>query len=208
MLNRVGDVLYHHPHAHSSFDPLSALRSLVCRQVRRGPKSVGAEMLPDLLTTLDPALLRRLLRAKDRMDAASHEAWPVERLAKVGGVTSAHFARSFKAAFGLPPHRYLLTCRIEQASTLLRDTELSITEIAFATGWESLGSFGRTFRDVAGESPGALRRRARAENQQLAQIPACWLKAAQRPDLVSAVSEKRRRAALATKTASTTKEPR
>ena len=83
----------------------------------------------------DPALLRRLLRAKDHMDAASHEAWPVQRLAEVSGVSEAHFARSFRQAFGIPPHRYLLTRRIEQATTLLRDTDLPITEIAFATGW-------------------------------------------------------------------------
>lgn len=162
-------------------------------------------MPPALPKTQDPALLRRLLRAKDRMDAASHEAWPVQRLARVSGVTAAHFARSFKSAFGLPPHRYLLSRRIEQASSLLRDTELSITEIAFATGWESLGSFGRTFRDITGQSPGELRQVARAESPPLAQIPACWLKAAQRPDLVSAVSEKRRQARPATKPASTTR---
>src|ERR671927_323196 len=72
----------------------------------------------------DPELLRRLLRAKDRMDAASHEAWPVHRLARVSGVSQAHFARSFKEAFGTPPHRYLLTRRIERAPALLRDTEL------------------------------------------------------------------------------------
>ena len=162
---------------------------------------------PAPLAPQEPALLRRLLRAKDRMDAASHESWPVPRLAKLSGVTAAHFARAFKAAFGVPPHRYLLTRRIEQASSLLRDTELSITDVAFATGWESLGTFGRTFRDITGESPGALRERTRAENQPLAPIPACWLKAAQRPDLLSAVSEKRRRRALITKKAQTTKEP-
>src|SRR3990170_6610618 len=104
----------------------------------------------------DPALLRRLLRAKDRMDAASDEEWPVSRLARVSGVSEAHFARSFKQAFGLPPHRYLLTRRIERATALLRDTDLSITEIAFQTGWNSLGTFGRTFRDVTGESPSEL----------------------------------------------------
>ncbi|WP_454872270.1 helix-turn-helix domain-containing protein [Paraburkholderia xenovorans] len=144
----------------------------------------------------DPVLLRRLLRAKDRMDAASHEAWPVKRLAGVSGVTEAHFARSFKCAFGVPPHRYLLTRRIEQAVTLLRDTGLSITEIAFATGWESLGSFGRIFRDITGQSPGAMRVQARAEasTAQLDRVPACVLKAAQRPDLTIAVLEKRRRA--------------
>ena len=57
----------------------------------------------------DPELLRCLLRAKDRMDAASHEKWPIGRLGRVSGVSEAHFARSFKEAFGIPPHRYLLT---------------------------------------------------------------------------------------------------
>ncbi len=75
----------------------------------------------------DPERLRRLLRAKDRMDAASREEWPVRRLARVSGVSEAHFARSFKEAFGLPPHRYLLTVRIERAKALLRDTDLSIS---------------------------------------------------------------------------------
>src|SRR5688500_953928 len=124
----------------------------------------------------DPELLRRLLRAKDRMDAASHEEWPVRRLASVSGVSEAHFARSFKDAFGVPPHRYLLTRRIEQAKTLLRDTDLSITEIAFQTGWNSLGTFGRTFRDVTGESPGELRAREKAASHQLDRVPACFLR--------------------------------
>ena len=139
--------------------------------------------------------MRRLLRAKDRMDAASHEEWPVRRLARVSGVSEAHFARSFKEAFGVPPHRYLLTRRIERATALLRDTDLSITEIAFQTGWESLGTFGRTFRDVTGESPGAIRARARAAAHELGRVPACILSAAHRPDLTIAVSEKRRREA-------------
>jgi transcriptional regulator GlxA family with amidase domain len=141
----------------------------------------------------DPDLLRRLLRAKDRMDAASHEAWPVERLAQVSGVSPAHFARSFKQAFGVPPHRYLLTRRIERATALLRDTDQPIIDIAFQTGWESLGTFGRTFRDITGESPRVIRERARAAGGDLARVPACILGAAQRPDLTIAVSEKRRR---------------
>jgi transcriptional regulator GlxA family with amidase domain len=82
----------------------------------------------------DPDLLRRLLRAKDRMDAASHEEWPVRRLAAISFVSEAHFARCFKQAFGLPPHRYLLTRRIERASALLRDTDFAIIDIAFQTG--------------------------------------------------------------------------
>src|SRR4051794_8023323 len=140
----------------------------------------------------DPELLRRLLRAKDRMDAASDEAWPVRRLASVSGVSQAHFPRSVRGAFGVPPHRYLLTRRIERASALLRDTDLPITDIAFQTGWGSLGTFGRTFRDVTGESPGELRARERAATHQLAPVPACYVAAAHRPDLTIAVSEKRR----------------
>jgi len=140
----------------------------------------------------DPELLRRLLRAKDRMDAASHEAWPVGRLAKVSHVSEAHFARAFKEAFGVPPHRYLLTRRIERATALLRDTDVPITDIAFQTGWASLGTFTRTFRDVTGKSPGELRVREKAAPHEPAPVPACHVAAAHRPALTVAVSEKRR----------------
>jgi AraC-like DNA-binding protein len=153
-------------------------------------------------TSQDPELLRRLLRAKDRMDAASHDDWPVQRLARVSQVSEAHFARSFKDAFGLPPHRYLLTRRIERAKAFLRDTELSITDIAFQTGWKSLGTFGRIFRDVTGESPGQLRAREKAAPHELERVPGCYLSAAHRPDLNIAVSEKRRREAGGIKPAS------
>ncbi len=154
----------------------------------------------------DPELLRRLLRAKDRMDAASHEEWPVRRLARVSAVSEAHFARSFKEAFGVPPHRYLLTRRIEQASALLRDTDLPISDIAFRTGWKSLGTFGRTFRDITGESPGDLRAREKAAGHEVHRVPACYLHAAQRPDLTIAVSEKRRQEACSTNDSETTTE--
>ncbi len=117
------------------------------------------------------------------MDAASHEQWPIPRLARVSGVSAAHFARSFKDAFGLPPHRYLLTRRIERAKALLRDTDQPITDIAFETGWNSLGTFGRIFRDITGESPSELRRRERAAQHQLEQVPHCFVSAAQRPRL-------------------------
>jgi len=157
---------------------------------------------------LDPGLLRRLLRAKDRMDASSHEAWPVGRLAQVSGVSEAHFARSFREAFGLPPHRYLLTRRIERASALLRDTDQPITDIAFQTGWESLGTFGRTFRDITGESPGALRARVRSEAGALERVPHCIVGAAGRPGLTIAVSEKRRREAQGTKSPPANEEPK
>jgi transcriptional regulator GlxA family with amidase domain len=144
-------------------------------------------------TSQDPELLRRLLRAKDRMDAAPHEEWPVPRLARVSCVSAAHFARSFKEAFGVPPHRYLLTRRIERATALLRDTDLPITDIAFRTGWNSLGTFGRTFRDVTGQSPRAVRARQKTARHEPDRVPLCFLRAAERPDLKIAVSEKRRR---------------
>ena len=154
----------------------------------------------------DPRLLRRLLRARDRMDAASHEEWPVPRLAAVSGVSEAHFARSFRDAFGLPPHRYLLTRRIERAKALLRDSDLSVTEIAFQTGWSSLGTFGRIFRDITGESPSELRARDKAARHALESVPHCFVSAAHRPDLNIAVSEKRRRDAAANGTGPSKKE--
>jgi transcriptional regulator GlxA family with amidase domain len=140
-----------------------------------------------------PELLRRLLRAKDRIDAASQEDWPVQRLAGVSHVSEAHFARAFKEAFGVPPHRYLLTRRVERAMALLRDRDLAITDIAFQTGWRSLGTFGRIFRDITGETPSAVRLRARAAAGDLHSVPACIVSAAHRPDLNIAVLEKKRR---------------
>ena len=139
-----------------------------------------------------PELLRRLLRAKDRMDGAPHEDWPIRRLAQVSAVSEAHFARSFKAAFGVPPHRYLLTRRIERAVALLRDTDLSITEVALQTGWTSVGTFGRVFRDITGGNPGTLREREQSVPHGRGQVPECVVRAADRPDLTIAVSEKRR----------------
>lgn len=145
--------------------------------------------------SLSPDLLRRLLRAKDRMDGASHEEWPIPRLAQVSAVSPAHFARSFKNAFGVPPHRYLLTRRIERAVALLRDTDLPITEIAFQTGWKSLGTFGRIFRDITGHNPGSLRAQERSP-QGREHVPECIMRAVDRPDLKIAVLEKRRKKAI------------
>lgn len=76
---------------------------------------------------------------------------------------------------------------------MLRDTQLSITEVAFATGWSSLGSFGRTFRDITGESPSELRAREQTTPHTLDKVPHCFVSAAQRPNLNIAVLEKRRR---------------
>lgn len=144
--------------------------------------------------SLDPTLLRRLLRAKDRIGVASHEAWTVNRLAAISGASPAHFARSFKAAFGIPPHRYLLTRRIERARALLRDTDMPIIDIAFQTGWDSLGTFGRAFRDITGVSPTDLRETEKRAAHKPDAVPHCFVSAANRPVLTIAVSEKKRRA--------------
>ena len=132
------------------------------------------------------------------MDAASHEEWGVARLAEVSAVSPAHFARAFKEAFGVPPHRYLLTRRIERAVALLRDTDLPITEIALQTGWTSLGTFGRIFKDITGESPGNLRSREQSAGHAHRDVPECIVRASHRPNLQTAVLEKRRQEAAGT----------
>lgn len=146
----------------------------------------------------NPNLLRRLLRAKDRMDGAPHEEWPIDRLAEVSAVSPAHFAREFRKAFGLPPHRYLLTRRIERATALLRETDLPILDIALQTGWSSLGTFGRIFRDITGASPGELRTRERSAAHGGVHMPECVVRGARRPNLNIAVLEKRRMDAAGT----------
>ena len=72
---------------------------------------------------------------------------------------------------------------------------MAIIDIAFETGWNSLGTFGRVFRDVTGESPSALRNREQATHHELERVPHCYVSAAHRPNLKTAVSEKRRREA-------------
>ena len=140
----------------------------------------------------DPDLLRRLLRAKDRMAAAPEQRWPIARLARVSGVSAAHFSRSFAVAFGSPPHRYLLTLRLERAKAMLRDSDESVTDVAFACGWNSLGTFSRTFRAVVGSTPSGFRADQGPKSQLAEPVPACVLRAAQRPDLRTAVLEKQR----------------
>lgn len=103
---------------------------------------------------------RRMLRARDAMDRAYAQPLDVPSLARIAHVSEAHFIRTFRATFGETPHRYLQRRRVERAMFLLRETERSITDICFAVGFGSLGTFSRTFREIVGEPPTAYRRRA------------------------------------------------
>jgi AraC-like DNA-binding protein len=98
-------------------------------------------------------LNRRLLRARDAMDRAFAEPLDVRAVAAVAHVSPAHFIRSFRAVFGETPHRYLQRRRVERSMFLLRETDRRVTDICFDVGFNSLGTFSRTFRDVVGQTP-------------------------------------------------------
>ena len=105
----------------------------------------------------DVPLARHLLRAKDLADARYFEPLAVADLAAAAGLSPAYFSREFRRAFGESPHQYLLTRRLERAAALLRTTDRSVTEICFAVGLASLGSFTTSFRRVFGTTPLAYR---------------------------------------------------
>jgi AraC-like DNA-binding protein len=100
---------------------------------------------------------RRLLRARDAMDRAYAEPLNVRSIAAVAHVSEAHFIRSFRAAFGETPHRYLQRRRVERSMFLLRETDRSVTDICLDVGFTSLGSFSRLFREIVGETPSHYR---------------------------------------------------
>ena len=100
---------------------------------------------------------RRLLRARDAMDRAYAEPLDVRAVASVAHVSEAHFIRSFRAVFGETPHRYLQRRRVERSMFLLRETDRSVTDICLDVGFNSLGTFSRTFREIVGETPSVYR---------------------------------------------------
>jgi transcriptional regulator GlxA family with amidase domain len=124
---------------------------------------------------------RRLLRARDRMDRDYARPLDVPALARVALMSDMHFIRSFKAAFGETPHRYLQRRRVERAMFLLRHTPASVTELSLDVGFLSLGTFSRTFAEIVGESPSAYRRRG-----SLGPVPTCFTKAWTRPSSLTA----------------------
>ena len=118
-----------------------------------------------------------MLRARDAMDRDYPKPLDIPALARVAYVSEAHFIRVFRTTFGETPHRYLQRRRVERAMFLLRETDRSVTEICFDVGFQSLGTFSRTFTEIVGESPTAYRRRAK----DLRAVPACFMKAWTRP---------------------------
>jgi AraC-like DNA-binding protein len=121
-------------------------------------------------------LNRQMLRARDAMDRAYAEALDVQSLARVAHVSPAHFIRTFRATFGETPHRYLQRRRLERAMFLLRATDQSVTKICLQVGFNSLGTFSRSFRQIVGEPP--LEFRARGPIQP---VPNCFAMAWTRP---------------------------
>ena len=97
--------------------------------------------------------LRRLRRARDRMDREYAEPLDVPALARTALMSPAHFSRRFREAYSETPYSYLMTRRIERAKALLRRGDLTVTEVCFAVGSASLGSFSARFTEIVGETP-------------------------------------------------------
>jgi AraC-like DNA-binding protein len=128
----------------------------------------------------DEVTFARLCRARDYLGDCYSERVTLENTARKACLSRFHFNRLFAGAFGETPHEFVTRRRIEEAKKLLlRDTE-SVTDICFAVGYESLGSFSTRFRSLTGLSPASFRREARlafggfASHWPLYFIPACY----------------------------------
>lgn len=133
------------------------------------PWHPGLVMLEDLV---------RLRKARDQMDRDYAQPLDVPALARTALMSPGHFSRSFRAAYGETPYSYLMTRRIERAKALLRRGDLSVTDVCFAVGCSSLGTFSTRFTELVGESPSTYRARPHDEG---APIPACFAKMMTRP---------------------------
>jgi AraC-like DNA-binding protein len=104
--------------------------------------------------------LARLRRVRDRIDREYAQPLDVEALARGAHMSAGHLSRQFRLAYGEPPYGYLMTRRIERAMALLRRGDLSVTEVCFAVGCSSLGTFSTRFTELVGVSPSTYRREA------------------------------------------------
>jgi AraC-like DNA-binding protein len=130
---------------------------------------------------------RDMLRVRDLIDRDYASALDLDTMARLVHVSPDHLIRTFRSVFGETPHRYLQRRRVERSISLLRDTDRPIIDVCLAVGFTSMGTFGRTFRSVVGESPSECRRRG-----PLPPAPGCFTMAWNRPStFVSAsISEK------------------
>jgi len=128
--------------------------------------------------TMDLDELRRLRRARDRMDREYAQPLDVPALARTALMSTAHFARRFREAYGETPYSYLMTRRIERAKALLRRGDMSVTEACFEVGCSSLGSFSARFTEIVGETPSAFRAR---DHSDMEVVPACQAMILTRP---------------------------
>ena len=123
---------------------------------------------------------RHLLRAKDLADGRYFEPLDVEDMARVAGLSKAHFSREFRRTFGDSPHAYLLTRRLERAAALLRTTDRSVADICMSVGLQSVGSFTTSFKRMFGTTPTAYRASYPPASRH-ARVPMCVLRAYGRP---------------------------
>jgi AraC-like DNA-binding protein len=122
--------------------------------------------------------LARLRRVRDRIDREFAQPLDVEALARGAHMSAGHLSREFRLAYGESPYGYLMTRRIERAMALLRRGDLSVTEVCFAVGCSSLGTFSTRFTDLVGMPPSTYRRQAA---RATAGMPSCVAKQVTRP---------------------------
>jgi len=143
--------------------------------VRRGTISHVTSRPAEEQHLRDLALLRRV---RDRIDREYVQPLDVEALARGVNMSAGHLSRQFRLAYGEAPYGYLMTRRIERAMALLRRGDLSVTEVCFAVGCSSLGTFSTRFAELVGVPPSVYRRHA---TRATAGIPSCVAKQVTRP---------------------------
>jgi AraC-like DNA-binding protein len=112
------------------------------------------------------------------MDREYAQPLDVEALARGVHMSAGHLSRQFRIAYGESPYSYLMTRRIERAMALLRRGDISVTDVCFAVGCTSLGTFSTRFTELVGLSPSAYRRQA---VDTIAGMPSCVAKQVTRP---------------------------
>jgi AraC-like DNA-binding protein len=122
--------------------------------------------------------LARLRRVRDRIDREYAKPLDVEALARDAHMSAGHFSRRFRLAYGESPYSYLMTRRVERAMALLRRGDLTVTEVCFAVGCSSLGTFSTRFSELVGMPPSDYRRHAAGAT---AGMPPCVAKQVTRP---------------------------